>query len=1034
MVLPIALLDTITASTSRNHSRPFSHPAWSRWLLSCRTVNTSARRLAKTSANPYSATVNLPTTAFPLRAEAEKREKLFRRRTTDDLYDWQAKQTDRPLFILHDGPPYANGNLHTGHSMNKTLKDIINRSKLLQGHRVHYVPGYDTHGLPLELKALSTLKKPASSLSPQEIRAAARQEALKGIDLQGTEFREFGGMGAFRPGEAYQTLDWSYEKRQLHVFKDMVARDLITTHHRPTLYSPSSRTALAEAELEYREDHISRSVYVGFPIVDLGDLTQVPGFPTSGQVKLAVWTTTAWTLPSNVAIAVSESMQYVLARDNTSQNLFIVAEERLQALSEVLSSSLETLATFPGSTLLSTTYKSPLAIKVNNYPRPIIPAPYVTGSTGTGLVHTAPAHGMEDWAAWRAFRTAKGLNLEDVVCAVDGAGKFSGVLDSLVDVDVEKILVGKDVLKDGTASVIDVLSAKGMILQEVEVQHKFPYDWRTKKPVIFRASSQWFANLERVKDDAVRALGAVDFHPSRGRQALEMFVRGRSEWCISRQRAWGVPIPVVYSHSESNPEPQPLLTPSNIEHIISVLDSKGSGTDYWWQGKAEEFVEPTELARSKREGRVWRKGTDTMDVWFDSGASWTYIRELGLRPSGSPADSPFADVYLEGSDQHRGWFQSSLLTAISASNQDFPKAPYGTVITHGMVLDEKGRKMSKSLGNVLSPLTIIHGGKNLKKEPAYGVDLLRFWVASVDYTRDVPIGPSILSQTFEGLRKIRNTARFLLGNLNGARIHQFALPDLGLIERYILHELATLDQTAREGYDTFTFNKVHQALLNFSNTTLSFYFDVVKDSLYSDSKDSGKRSQVIFVLRKILDIYTHVLAPIAPHLAEEIHHFDCGATADPLPDDKSSSFFEKVWPRTDPSWLDGTVKAETEELLILRDLVMSLLEQARTEKLVGSSSEAIVVINNPAPLVEKHFSVLKSLFIVSDVQLRSDADSMKEANWKFSGSTDDGSEVTVLPAEHYKCPRCWTFASAAEDTLCGRCVEVLRVEPIVEKE
>ncbi|KAI5475544.1 isoleucyl-trna synthetase [Pseudohyphozyma bogoriensis] len=1027
-MLPIPLLEhlahsrtSIATPTSLSFRRFFSS---SRRPLAASTTHATVER-------SYTDTIKLPKTPFPLRADAVNREKLFRGRTTTELYAWQAKQVDRPMFVLHDGPPYANGNLHTGHFMNKTLKDLIVRSKLIQGYRVHYVPGYDTHGLPLELKALATINIPRDQLTPQEIRAAARKEAEGGVELQGGEFREFGGLGAFGRGEAYRTLDWSYEKRQLEVFTEMVKKGLITTHHRPTLYSPSSGTALAEAELEYNEEHVSRSVYVDFPVAELGGLRDVLASVgvVDAKVGLAVWTTTAWTLPSNVAIAVSETMEYSLVRNPDDGALLVVATERAEHLCEVMGVTLETLATFPGSTLLQTTFTSPLFSSPSFQPaRPIFSAPYVTSTTGTGLVHTAPAHGVEDWEAFRAYQLARNEQPTDSLCAVDGAGKFSDVLESLVEKETAGKLVGKEVLYAGTKGVIELLTERGALLKEVRVKHKFPYDWRTKKPVIYRASSQWFANVEAIKEQAVAAINEVDFYPSKGRTILEQYVRGRSEWCISRQRPWGVPIPVVYSYPANTSDPisssTPYLTPSNVNHIISVLESKATGTDYWWEGPAEEFVEPAELERSRVEGRAWRKGTDTMDVWFDSGTSWSLIKELDLRPSTGVDALPLADVYLEGTDQHRGWFQSSLLTAIAASGAEVPKAPYGTVITHGMVLDEAGRKMSKSLGNVISPLSVIYGGENKKKEPAYGADLLRVWVASVEYTRDVPIGPTILAQTFEGMRKIRNTARFLLGTLAEEPVE--TVPEqLGLVDRYMLHELYELDRAAREGYNSFAFNRVYQALTTFSNTTLSaFYFNITKDCLYADASSSPQRRAIIYTLQQIFDTYVAILAPMAPHLAEEIQHFALGHPTDPKAGDSGSgSVFEKVWKPVSERWKDEQAKKEMEELFVVRDEVMGLLELARTDKNIRSSAEATVVISNASNLVKKHAEVLSTLFVVSEVHV--DPAVTSEGAWTYNKEVT-GMTLSVLPAEKLKCPRCRTHSRATEEEdVCGRCSAVL---------
>ncbi|GAA5822946.1 hypothetical protein JCM5353_007907 [Sporobolomyces roseus] len=992
----------------------------------------------------YSESLNLPKTAFPLRAEAVKREKLFWDRTTQSLYEWQAKQTDRPLFVLHDGPPYANGSLHCGHALNKITKDIINRSKLIQGYRIHYVPGFDTHGLPLELKALSALKKPASSLTPQEIRSAARKEAEKGIELQKGEFKSFAVMGDW--DNPYKTMDWSYERRQLEVVRDMVRKGLIVSHNRPTLYSPSSRTALAEAELEYREDHVSRSVYVAFPIRSLGEGLET-AFESMGldleneQISLAAWTTTPWTLPSNLAIAVSPTMEYSLVRRQDSNQLLVVASERISALSEIFGTTLESVASFLGSSLLSTTYTSVLnsSTSVTSSPiRPIIPASYVTATTGTGLVHTSPAHGIEDFESYRSFQSTLSPNspfkVSDIHCAVDGEGRLNETMSEFgLESEVVERLKGKDVLGNGSGEVIRLLQERGTLLKEVEVTHKFPYDWRTKKPVIFRASSQWFANLENVKDDAVKALEEVNFYPSRGSRTLEMYVRGRSEWCISRQRAWGVPIPVVYSTDSSNVE-TPLLTPSNIDHIVSVLERNG-GTDYWWTGSPEEFVEPRELEQAQREGRTWRKGTDTLDVWFDSGCSWTLLREQGVRSE----VGPLADVYFEGSDQHRGWFQSSLLTKVASGKEgEAPMAPYKDVITHGMVLDDKGRKMSKSLGNVISPSTVIQGGKNSKLEPAYGTDLLRIWVASVDSSRDVLIGPGILAQTFDGFRKIRNTARFLLGNLGQEKKEEMNVQDLGLVERYILHELYTLDQTAREAFSSYQFNRAYQALSTFSNSTLSsFYFDVTKDTLYADSRTSLDRRQVVYTLQKVFDTYLSVLSPLAPLLAEEIYHFSSGASKDPVVDsERQASVFEKIWPTPDSSWNNPAVKEEMDELLLLRTEVMGLLEEARNNKNIGSSAEARVVLNSPSETVRKHLDILRSLFIVAEVSLEDQLPSDTPWSYASTASVDLPTTATILPSRASKCPRCWQHTVstpvavteqpiAATPPVCTRCANAL---------
>ncbi|GAA5947425.1 hypothetical protein JCM3765_001673 [Sporobolomyces pararoseus] len=1026
------------------HSSSCFHRTFSTCYPRLGSISSTTKKSKSKSKDPvsqyYSSTLNLPKTSFPLRAEASKREKLFYKRTNENLY--KSQQQDRKdddgkgkgLFVLHDGPPYANGNLHCGHALNKITKDFINRSKLIQGFKIHYKPGFDTHGLPLELKALKTLNKPSTELSPLEIRNAAKKEAEKGIELQTREFKSFSILGDWE--NSYKTLDWEYEKRQLEIVQRMVSKNLIVCKNRPSLYSPSSRTALAEAELEYKEDHVSRSVYVKFPVHSLGQglrtaLSESMKFNLDEKkISLVCWTTTPWTLPSNLAIAVSPSMEYSLVETTTtSGEYFIIASERIEPLSKLFETELKPIAHFLGSSLLETSYTSVLnsnSTTSNDTSssqviiRPIIPANYVTSTTGTGLVHTSPAHGIEDFESYQTFQSTLSENSPfyepEIVCAVNEKGELESekLLKFGLESKVISKLKGKQVLGgDAVEQVISILKENKFLLKEVEVLHKFPYDWRSKQPVIYRASNQWFANLEKVKQPALTALEKVEFFPKRGSNLLGMYVENRSEWCISRQRSWGVPIPVIYK------DQVPLLNSENIEWIIKVLEKNG-GSDYWWIGKVEEFVNPKELeeSRAKEGGVKWRKGTDTLDVWFDSGCSWTLLQQdlSNSRKSGKEA---LADVYFEGSDQHRGWFQSSLLTKIASTKEgEEPVAPYKQVITHGMVLDDKGRKMSKSLGNVISPDTVIKGGKDLKLEPAYGTDLLRIWVASVDSSRDVLIGPGILAQTFEGFRKIRNTARFLLGNLpssssSSEQREKFDVKDLGLIERYILHELYNLDQTVREAFSSYQFNRAYQALSNFSNSTLSaFWFDVTKDTLYADSRNSITRRKVVYTLQKVFDTYLSILSPLAPLLAEEIYHYSKGATQDPSSEDEpASSVFEKLWKKPDLEWNDVTVKNEMDELLSLRTEVMGLLEAARNDKKIGSSAEARVVLTSTSETVRKHLDVLKTLFIVSDVSIEQETSPSDSSIWKYSSSDSSTTttKATILPAIHSKCPRCWQF-------------------------
>ncbi|KAG8811403.1 isoleucine-tRNA ligase [Serendipita sp. 399] len=641
----------------------------------------------------YASTLLLPKTKFPVWNEPSATRKQFHQRTTQELYEWQEKTLEGPTFVLHDGPPYANGNLHAGHALNKILKDVILRYNILQRRKVKYVPGWDCHGLPVENKTLEKLKAEPNTLPPVTLRAAARQTAEDAISLQREEMDHFGLVGNWKHEGTYRTMDPEFESRQLRIFQSMVKSGLIYRHFRPVHWSPSSQTALAEAELQY-EMHTSTSAYVAF--------------------------------------------------------------------------------------------------SVNN----------------------------------------------PLINIVDAHGRYTSGVQDVWGKEVGQRLVGLEVLFKGNKEVLDLLGgdkSDGTKLLGIEkYRHRYAYDWRTKQPLIIRATAQWFANLDGIKERALKSLDSVQFYPDTSKRRLQAFIQERSEWCISRQRTWGVPIPFLHIAETG----EPIMDEVSLEHIINVLEEKG--TSYWWEGRIEEFIAPTIAKKYSADALV--KGTDTMDVWFDSGTSWSSI-EGGV-----------ADVYLEGSDQHRGWFQSSLLTAIAVSDQSSaPQAPFRKLITHGFVLDEKGRKMSKSLGNVISPLTVVNGGSNTKSEPAYGADVLRLWAVLTQYSGDVAMSNVALKQAAEIQRKLRVTARFLLGSLQDVVPDRMKRPEnLSLLDRYVLHELSKLESTARRAYDTFAFHEVVAALSHFVNVTLSsLYFDVSKDVLYADPVSSPARLAILYVLYSV---------------------------------------------------------------------------------------------------------------------------------------------------------------------------------------
>ncbi|KAJ6486898.1 isoleucyl-tRNA synthetase [Mycena sanguinolenta] len=970
----------------------------------------------------FSKSLLLPKTSFALHPNLTEIEARYRERTCTDLYKWQSKNVEAPRFILHDGPPYANGDLHMGHAMNKILKDIINRFHVSRGWRVQYIPGWDCHGLPIENKALNELGEDSASLPPLVIRRAAHKTALREINTQREQFKRLGIMADWSDESTYRTIDHSYQMRQLRIFRDVVENGLIFRRYRPVHFSPSSRSALAEAELVYKDDHVSHSVFVVFKLHTEGAV----GFSTRdlvGQdIELLVWTTTPWTLTANMAIAVHPDLAYVVVRRTGAElPLLVVAKDRLEALATVIGEA-EIVAEMQGTELVGAFY-TPIFASLCPAAQPlkVIPARHVTAASGTGLVHCAPAHGAEDYNAFQDLGLLS--KKEEIVCHVGGAGEFTSQVTETVG-DAGSVLVGESVLEGGSRKVVELLKQVGALVKIQRIKHRYPYDWRTDKPIIVTATSQWFANLDDIKADALAALHDVSFFPPVSRSRLTSFVQLRSEWCISRQRVWGVPIPALYHIPTDNA----VLDSSTLEHILAVLDKKG--IEYWWEGPVEEFVPPALREDGVAVNEVWRKGTDTMDVWFDSGTSWSMLDERG-------DGVPRADVCLEGSDQHRGWFQSQLLTAVaSAPPAQRLASPYATLITHGMVLDQTGKKMSKSLGNVTSPMTVVDGGADRKKEPVYGADVLRFWVASVDYWNDAYLGPVVLAQAAEGVRKIRNTARFILGNIGSAetRALMTTVPrsEMPLVERYIMHELRVLEQTALEGYSQFNFAKVTAALSNFANITLSsFYFDISKDGLYANALDSFERRATVTVLEQVLTTMNSIMAPLVPHLAEEIHEAF---------NETETSIFTSPWKPLAPEWDDPKASEEMKMLLRLRTAVLAGLEEARGDKKIKSSLEAEVELLVPEleelppfmELLQREENLLKTLFITSDATLIDEGSlGTSSPGWVYISSiaipaSEEELTIRVRPAQLEKCSRCWTFTRVSSEPLCPRCTSVVQ--------
>ncbi len=949
------------------------------------------------NAKSYKDTVNLPQTDFDMRANASKREPEIQKFWQDEqIYEKLAQNNPKELFILHDGPPYANGSLHIGHALNKILKDIINKYKLLQGYKVRYVPGWDCHGLPIELKVLQSLKSSEKEgLTPLKLRQKAHDFALQTQKEQCEGFKRYGVWGDWE--NPYLTLQPEYEAAQIAVFGKMALKGYIYRGLKPVHWSPSSQTALAEAELEYPEGHTSRSVYVAFPITSVSTPVLTPFLP---NLSVAIWTTTPWTLPGNLAVALNPELHYSVVETSES-NYLIVATDLVEKLADTLNRTLTIKATVKGLELEHTKYRHPLFDRESAI---LIGGDYVTTDSGTGLVHTAPGHGQEDYIVGQRY----GL---PILSPVDDKGNFTAEAGQFA---------GLNVLKDANEAIILALTEKGALLKEEAYQHKYPYDWRTKKPTIFRATEQWFASVEGFRELALEAIDSVRWIPATGKNRITSMVSERSDWCISRQRSWGVPIPVFYDE-ETN---EPLLTEETINHVQAIFAVKGSNA--WWELSVEELLPPS----YRDNGRSYRKGMDTMDVWFDSGSSWNAVANA------RPELSYPADMYLEGSDQHRGWFQSSLLTSVAANGI----APYKTVLTHGFVLDEQGRKMSKSLGNVIDPNVIINGGKDQKKEPAYGVDVIRLWVSSVDYTNDVNIGQNILKQLVDIRNKIRNTARFLLGSLNDFDPVKDAVAyeDLPEIDRYMLHRISEVFTEVTAAFESFQFFRFFQTVQNFCVVDLSnFYIDIAKDRLYISDPNSFRRRSCQTVYAIALENLAKAIAPVLSHLAEDIWQFLPYKTP-------YLSVFESGWLNIDPAWNNRELADKWAKFRQLRTEVNKVMETARNDKAIGASLEAKVLLyvpdetlqqelelfNNCDSLTGNKVDELRYLFLSSQVELVSDISAIQTAEYK--GESDFVS-VGIVKADGEKCDRCWNYSTqvgkfADDPTICERCNAALKGE------
>ncbi len=967
----------------------------------------SVRRLLPTT---WQSTLHLPRSTLPPKQASKLDQQAYLKRCTLDLYQsqWQTRK-DKPEFVLHDGPPFANGPLHIGHALNKILKDITCRFQLALGKRINFVPGWDCHGLPIEIKALGPA--PERTTEPLQIRKAAKSLAAAAIAQQKASFSQWGIMADW--GHAWKTMDLNFELRQLEVFSTMVKKGLIRRRLKPVYWSPSSRTALAEAEVEYREDHKSTAAYVQYPMQ----------FRVDDQVStigLVVWTTTPWTLPANKAIAVNSNLEYWHIKSPKHGHV-IIAQTALPQAKDYLGEGYEIIQMIHGSYLATKHYLDPVGMKKKaKKPRPILHADFVSPSLGTGLVHLAPGHGMDDYD----------LCLKHGITPytpVDDAGCFSNLV---LPRRRHEALNGKPVLDQGTEAVLELFDSVGALIKRDVFVHKYPYDWRTKQPLIIRATEQWFADVGQIQAEALESLKAVNFVPESGKDRLMSFVANRKEWCISRQRAWGVPIPALYTSSG-----RALLTAESVDHIITKVKSRGVAA--WWSDEdtEPEWVAPSIRARYPKS--EYRRGKDTMDVWFDSGTSWTQMAEDG--------NSTPADVYLEGTDQHRGWFQSSLLTYIARHDHQ-SRAPFRKLVTHGFVLDSAGRKMSKSVGNVISPGeiidgTLLPGGKDGKHE-AMGADALRLWVAMSDYTSDVRVSPAVLQTVHIQLKKYRNTFKFTLGVLQDFEGPPTMKPEaLASAHRMALLQLGHTFRLVHAYYSDGNYSKALSEINRYVVKDLSgFYIESVRDVLYLDQGEVRRQAQ--FTMLIIHQCLQTMLGPITPLLIEEVweHSPLYVKTGYPHP-------MQIVWAEHQKGldlFHDAQLALDMPILSKALAGINSAQEKARRKDLMGSGVNCSVLLQVQAgdgegpdvmSCFDRHRSELAGMFAVSVVEL--DGTGVGPGHgwageWMASEEFDvEGVKVTahVHKPSKAKCIRCWRFLAPPEApkdaALCERCETVI---------
>jgi len=924
----------------------------------------------------YNKTINLPQTDFPMRAGLPKREPDMLQRWNDmDLYNEMLKKNEgKPLFVLHDGPPYANGNLHMGHALNKVLKDFIVRYKNMAGFYAPYVPGWDTHGLPIERQAIQAYGMDRDKVSVSEFRQKCEEFARKHVNTQREQFKRLGVIGDWE--HPYLTLTHDFEAKQIEIFGEMAKKGYIYKGLKPVYWCPHDETALAEAEIEYQDEPCS-SIYVKFAVTDdKGVIEKAIG--TKENVYFVIWTTTTWTLPGNLAISVNPFFEYDLVKVPNGE-IYVLAKELVNSVMQAAGiESWEVLATLLGSDLEMMKTQHPIMDRESV----IITGEHVTLDAGTGCVHTAPGFGADDFIVCQKYNIPIIVPVDGKGYATEDAGKYAGMY-------YEKT----------TPIILDDLRACNALLAIEDIVHSYPHCWRCKNPIIFRATEQWFCSVDALKDDAVKACHEITWLPGWGEERMTSMIMERSDWCISRQRIWGVPIPIFFCKKCG----KPLVNEQTIKLVSDLFREKGSNA--WFEMDASEIL-PSDIHCECGCGE-FDKETDTMDVWFDSGSSWAAVIE---QREGQPIP---VDVYLEGNDQYRGWFQSSMLTAIATKGI----APYKTVITHGMIVDEERQKMSKSLGNGISPQEILD---------QYGADILRLCVSSADYRQDMRISKEMFKHLAQNYLKIRNTARYILGNLEGfdPKTDMVAYNDLCELDRWALMKLNDLVAKVIQGYDDYEFHVVLHAIHNFCVVDMSnFYLDVIKDRLYCEEKNGVLRRSAQTAMYEILDALVRMIAPILCFTADEIWQ------AMPHRDgDDAANIVLNAMPKVNLAWAFAEeASSKWDKLIALRDDVNKALEEARKNKVIGKPLEAWVTVyadDETAALLETvPADELAALCIVSKLRvIRGNGEGMQGENLPV--------QIAIERASGDKCERCWMYVdSIGQDskhpTLCARCAAVV---------